>query len=74
MGGASSTPTPVIPGGITIAASAVTVGGNGSKPHHRLESGSPEADEERMNILMPQTSGVCNNTTSDAEFCQVEEV
>ena len=84
MGGVSSAhqataTTPLMPGGITIAASAVTVD-NGSKPspHQRLDSaslGSPEAGDERdsMNLMMSQTSNnMCN--TSDAEFCQVEEV
>ena len=83
MGGVSSAhqataTTPLMPGGITIAASAVTVD-NGSKPspHQRLDSaslGSPEADDERdsMNLIMTQSSSMCN--TSDAEFCQVEEV
>ncbi len=59
-------------GGITIAASAVTVD-DGSKPspHQRLDSaslGSPEADEERepMNLIMSQTSSMCNK--SDTEF------
>ena len=64
--------TPLMPGGITIAASAVTVD-DGSKPspHQRLDSsslGSPEADDERepMNLIISQTSSMCN--TSDAEF------
>ena len=77
VGGVSSAhqTTPLIPGGITIAASAVTVdGGSKPLPHQRLDSaslGSPEVDNERdsMNIIMSQTSSMCN-TSSDAEFCE----
>ena len=64
--------TPLMPGGITIAASAVTVdNGSKSSPHQRLDSaslGSPEADDERepMNLIMSQTSSMCS--TSDGEF------
>ena len=77
VGGVSSThqataTTPLMPGGITIAASAVTVD-DGSKPspHQRLDSaslGSPEADDERepMNLIMSQTSSMCNK--SDTEY------
>ena len=77
IGVASSASTPsIMPGGITIAASAVAVNDGSKQSSHRLDSistGSPELDEERnnsINIILPQTS----NIPSEAEFCQLEEV